>query len=99
MDREAQLREMLARAHRRFYEETAPIFEELGQIEAAKPPRPLVVPYLQTPEIPAGLQARLAEVTRDLFDKKFYEALATGTGASHGGEFVPTGQLCESRDQ
>ena len=42
-DRETELREQLAQAHRRHYEETAPIIAELAEIEGAKPPRPLVL--------------------------------------------------------
>ena len=56
-DRETELRELIARAHRRFYEDTAPLFEELAKIEEAKPPRPLV--YLQPPEIPQYLLDQL----------------------------------------
>lgn len=61
-DRETELREQLAQAHRRYYDETAPIIAELAEIEAAKPPRPLV---LMPPQIPQHLLDQLKR-SRDL---------------------------------
>jgi len=61
-DRETELREQLAQAHRRYYDETAPIIAELAEIEAAKPPRQLV---LMPPQIPQHLLDQLKR-SRDL---------------------------------
>lgn len=73
-DRETELREQLAALHRRYYDEAAPIVDELTKIEAMRPRVPLVygdlLPALArkgyVPQVMQDLATMIADARSDM---------------------------------
>lgn len=65
--RERELHMMLAELQRSYRQAAQPIIDELVEIEARKPPKPMIIP-LECGEPPAHIQQMIRDVERQVKD-------------------------------